>query len=197
MSSHHFVKEGQEPALIIADAVPVAVVEPLLEWAPLVVVMENSIDQVSAWGIKTDVVVTQINNTQYMIQKLMDQMPIKILSCAVADEPLDTALYYLISNKQFTVNVIAQNAEKYISKAEKFTDRLEIIIMDEHIRWFSVKSGHFTKWVPANTKLLTLSLQGDVAFSGEAQMTSGKITAEKDGFIIVTSDHLFWVGEYL
>ena len=197
MSSHHFVKEGQEPALIITEAVAFAVVEPLLEWAPMVIVMQNAVDQVNAWGIKTDVVITHLHDTQYMIQKLMDQMPVKILSYNHPDEQLDTALFYLISNKQFVVNIITQSAEKYINKAEKFTDRVEIIVMDEHIKWFSVKSGYFTKWIPANTRLLVQHEQGEISLSGAAKMENRKITARQDGLITLSSDHLFWVGEYL
>ena len=43
MSSHHFVKEGQEPALLIMDALSLALIEPLLEWAPQVIVCENAL----------------------------------------------------------------------------------------------------------------------------------------------------------
>ena len=57
MSSHHFVKEDQEPALIIADASAVSFekIQELLEWSPTVIVMESSLEMVLSWGIKMDV----------------------------------------------------------------------------------------------------------------------------------------------
>jgi hypothetical protein len=197
MSSHHFVKEGQEPALIIVDAIPVAVVEPLLEWAPLVIVMENAIEQTSAWGIKTDVVISAAANTQAMIEKLMDQMPVKILSFNHPDEQLDIAFYYLLSNRQYIVNIITQHPEEYILKATGFTDRLEIIVMNEEIKWFSVQNGHFTKWIPANTELLIRETTGEITVSDGAERSGNRVVSKTDGLITLTCEQLFWVGERL
>jgi len=57
MSSHHFVKEQQEPALLILDtSVSYETMSPLLEWSPTVLVTELAIDAVLSWGIKVDVI---------------------------------------------------------------------------------------------------------------------------------------------
>ena len=56
MSSHHFVKEGQEPALFILDNIPFQYAESLLEWVPLVMVADRALENVLHWGIKIDVV---------------------------------------------------------------------------------------------------------------------------------------------
>ena len=59
MSSHHFVREGQEPALLILDALAFDIAGPLLEWAPLVVVAQSAVDEVMLWNIKMDVVLAE------------------------------------------------------------------------------------------------------------------------------------------
>src|SRR5687767_7172608 len=82
VSSHHFVKEGQEPALAILEAYSLEAVEPLLEWAPLVIVAEAAIDEVVRWGIKIDVVVAKEEKARQLFDQLSDQGPIKFLVCA-------------------------------------------------------------------------------------------------------------------
>ena len=57
MSSHHIVRDDQEPALIIANG---ACCQPdllgqLLEWSPLVVVLDSAIERVMELDIKVDV----------------------------------------------------------------------------------------------------------------------------------------------
>ncbi len=57
MSSHHIVRDDQEPALIIANgaACDPELLGQLLEWSPLVVVLDSAIERVIELGIKVDV----------------------------------------------------------------------------------------------------------------------------------------------
>ena len=61
MSSHHIVRENQEPALVIADmsALPVEWPQQLLEWSPTVTVFDSAVEAVRNLGIKLDVVITK------------------------------------------------------------------------------------------------------------------------------------------
>ncbi len=52
MSSHHFVKEGQEPALFILDNIPFHYAESLLEWVPLVMVADRALGKCVTLGNK-------------------------------------------------------------------------------------------------------------------------------------------------
>ena len=56
MSSHHFVKEKQEPALIIADldGFDEEYLGQLLEWSPTVLVPSHLVEKVISLGIKID-----------------------------------------------------------------------------------------------------------------------------------------------
>ncbi len=58
MSSHHFVKEQQEPAVFILNpsGINFESVASLLEWSPTLLVDQESVDLVLSWGIKIDVV---------------------------------------------------------------------------------------------------------------------------------------------
>ena len=57
MSSHHIVRDDQEPALIIANGASCSfeLLGQLLEWSPIVVVLDNAIDRVLQLDIKIDV----------------------------------------------------------------------------------------------------------------------------------------------
>ena len=57
MSSHHIVRDDQEPALIIANGAECSneLLGQLLEWSPLVIVLDSAIERVLDLGIKVDV----------------------------------------------------------------------------------------------------------------------------------------------
>ena len=57
MSSHHIIRDKQEPALIIANGEECSMdlLEQLLEWSPTVVVLDGAIQRVIDLGIKVDV----------------------------------------------------------------------------------------------------------------------------------------------
>src|SRR5262245_23981535 len=115
MSSHHFVKEGQEPALLILDAPTFDVVGPLLEWAPLVVVAQQAVEMVLSWNIKIDVVLAIEKDISDLTKQLSNQAPLKILSYSAEESPLANALHFLIRTKQSAVNILANDGVEAMS----------------------------------------------------------------------------------
>src|SRR6188768_1189225 len=81
MSSHHFVKEGQEPALIIAngEACSTELLGQLLEWSPLVMVLDGAVLRVLELHIKIDVVLGDFDHNINMQELLKEQQPVKII----------------------------------------------------------------------------------------------------------------------
>jgi len=57
MSSHHIVRDDQEPALIIAngEACSYELLGQLLEWSPFVIVLDSAMERALELGIKVDV----------------------------------------------------------------------------------------------------------------------------------------------
>src|SRR5688500_3947805 len=105
MSSHHFVREGQEPALFVVDALSLALAEPLLEWAPFVVVTENAADDVLQWGIKIDAILANSALEGVLADKFAHQQPVKIISCHPQDDLLLAGITLLNDAKASAVNV--------------------------------------------------------------------------------------------
>jgi len=58
LSSHHFVKENQEPALIIdhLTAFPFSKLEDLLDWAPQAIRLPSALPQAISYQFKIDVI---------------------------------------------------------------------------------------------------------------------------------------------
>jgi len=101
MSSHHIIREDQEPALLImdADAVEFEQVQELLKWSPTVMVTEQSLPEVLSWGIKIDIVIAHESIISNLTASLVDQSPVKLLSYCNKEEALSRALYFLIESK--------------------------------------------------------------------------------------------------
>ena len=75
MSSHHIVRDDQEPALIIANglACNTELLGQLLEWSPLVIVLDAAIERVLDLGIKVDVLLGDFDrnfDAQYQNQMM-------------------------------------------------------------------------------------------------------------------------------
>jgi thiamine pyrophosphokinase len=182
MSSHHFVREDQEPALLIMDneGVSFEAVQELLEWSPTVIVAEHVVSQVLLWGIKIDVVVALAENIDELTKTLQDQIPIKFISSNTVDEQLSTALYFLIASKQKAVNIVSNLA---LQNFETFNS-LNISVVRDGKRWSFIQSGHFEKWFPKGVILHVHSANEDSSLS-----------AESDGVLSVQREGNFWVAE--
>lgn len=191
MSSHHIVKEDQEPALILADAdaAPFSVVQELLEWSPTVVVLEKSIHEVVAWGIKVDVVICRESNTKSFLELLKDQAPVKIISHSDQENPIDTALYFLEAGKYRAVNMVGTNP----SSLDLTVHQFNVVVFFSGKRWSFIRKGSFQKWLMKDT---TISLQ--TTGNDSSMIIKGldeKGIVKQDGLIQIMSNFPFWVGE--
>lgn len=193
MSSHHFVKEGQEPALLILETIPFAVVEPLLEWAPQIIVFEHALDEVIRWGIKIDVVLAANNSDEILKQKLLSQTPVKILSSGESDT-LETALYFLIGTKQKAVNILVNDPARLFDKLENFLDQIAIGLLTEEAKWSAIVSGAYKKWFPSGSVIF---VRGDVDFKLSENLKRHNIHFEviNEGFVTIAAERPFWIGE--
>jgi hypothetical protein len=196
MSSHHFVKEGQEPALVVAEPIDFELVASLLEWAPFVVVLEPALDVVLPWGIKVDAIIAEPSSVNRLIKETLHQSPIKVISTNNA--PLiDTALNVLIAARQTNVHVCLNDPDPYFEYAECFKNLLDISFITTLSKWSFITSGKLNKWLPGNRNLTIRSKTPLVLTSGEAVIVGDVITALQDSVIEIRSDGPFWVNESL
>jgi thiamine pyrophosphokinase len=159
MSSHHIVRDDQEPALIIAngEACSRELLGQLLEWSPLVIVLDSAIDRVLELGIKVDILLGDFDrgfNADYYKEK---QYPIEIVFAPNQDKTdLEKAFDFLIEKGHKAVNVIwatgrrADHTITNLTNIVAYRNQLKVVILDDHSKVFLLPTT-FEKWYTANT----------------------------------------------
>lgn len=193
MSSHHIVREDQEPALLIlnAHAISFDKVQELLEWMPTVIVMADQVETVVGWGIKVDTVLVPLTDVEVWRSRLIDQAPVKLITYTPEDDPLIKVYQYLKGTKATAINCLLNRTDE-ILKIEFEGFDVEVFVDNKLWRWF--KTGHFEKWIPAKTKLYLLP---EYLKSEFPEFTLGSYQVVKDGIVVFNSKHSFWMGEEL
>ncbi|MBX2968656.1 MAG: thiamine pyrophosphokinase [Cyclobacteriaceae bacterium] len=189
MSSHHIVREDQEPALLIAnaDTISLSWIEQLLEWSPTVSVLEPALETVLSWGIKLDVVICAPEHVNEYVEMLHNQAPVKIISHHTSDSSINTAMMFLIAGKYRAVNVVGIAP----SQVEEFTEHLDVVTFFEGKRWVYTRNGKFEKWVSRGTQF---EFPENVKPIGGLDENG---CASSDGIVKAEADFPFWVGEVL
>ena len=154
MSSHHIVRDDQEPALIIANgaACQSELLGQLLEWSPLVVVLDSAIERVMELDIKVDILLGDFDRNFNPELYKTKQFPIEIIHTPDQDKTdLEKAFDYLISRNITAVNVVwatgkrADHTITNITNIIRYRDTLKIVILDDHSKIFLLPKK-FEKW---------------------------------------------------
>jgi thiamine pyrophosphokinase len=169
MSSHHIVRDDQEPALIIANGAECSLelLGQLLEWSPIVIVLDSAMDRILDLNIKVDVLLGDFDrgfDPEYYKEK---QYPLEIVHTPNQDKTdLEKAFEYLIERNIPAVNVVwatgkrADHTITNITSIVQYRNLLKIVLLDDHSKIFLLPK-RFEKWYTANT-LLSLIPIGNV-----------------------------------
>lgn len=202
MSSHHFVKEQQEPALLILDTKGFSyeTIASLLEWSPTVLVAQEAVLTVISWGIKIDLILAQMDFKKSNYHLLEEQYPIKFLNVA-NNEFLEQGLQYLIATKHSAVNIIGFDHQDVFGLEEKLTF-LDLVIWDAPMRYFPIKNGVFKKWFSSATLQLHAPEGTFIEVQEDSESQIHRITYATfievdEGTTVLKSDKIFWVGEFV
>ena len=154
MSSHHIVRDDQEPALIIANgaACNEELLGQLLEWSPLVIVLDSAIERVLELGIKVDVLLGDFDRGFDAEHYKESQYPIEIVHTPNQDKTdLEKAFDFLIEKGHKAANVIwatgkrADHTITNITNIVRFREKLKIVLFDDHSKIFLLPNK-FEKW---------------------------------------------------
>jgi thiamine pyrophosphokinase len=208
MSSHHIVRDDQEPALIIANGASCQpeLLGQLLEWSPLVVVLDSAMERVMELDIKVDVLIGDFDRNFDPEKYQEEQFPIEIIHTPDQNKTdLEKAFDYLIARNIHAVNVVwatgkrADHTITNITTISKYRNVLKIVLLDDHSKIFLLPKK-FEKWYTANTPIslipignvtgirssnLFYPLQNDTLTLGYRTGSSNHVT--QDG--IVTIEH--------
>ena len=187
MSSHHIVREKQEPALLIAglDNFSDELLGQLLEWSPTVIVTADQAERVQAYGIKIDWLVGD---------ELMElgQSDVKLIPVG-DDEPVKAALKYLTGQNYPAVNIITDSFN--VEDIKEYIPLLDIVVFFENKKIMAVRSG-FNKWKPAGERIEFLTQPHNFLYTGLFAETDTVFKTIRDGFISLQfSDNFLIVAE--
>ncbi|WPO77079.1 thiamine diphosphokinase [Flavobacterium sp. KACC 22761] len=207
MSSHHIVRDDQEPALIIANGAACSpeLLGQLLEWSPLVVVLDSAIERVLELGIKVDVLLGDFDRGFDPEIYRTSQYPIEIVHTEDQDKTdLEKACDYLVERGIPAVNVVwatgkrADHTITNLTNIVRHRDSLKIVILDDHSKIFLLPRK-FEKWYTAQTPIslipigtvngiystnLKYELQNDTLTMGYRTGSSNSV--EQDGLVMIS-----------
>jgi thiamine pyrophosphokinase len=161
MSSHHIVRDDQEPALIIANGASCnpELLGQLLEWSPLVVVLDSAMVRVMELDIKVDVLLGDFDKGFDPEIYKTSQYPIEIIHMPDQNKTdLEKAFDYLIERKIPAVNVVWATGRRTdhtitnLTNITRYRNLLKIVILDDHSKVFLLPKK-FEKWYTANTPI--------------------------------------------
>jgi len=145
MSSHHFVKENQEPALIIAngESCHKDILDQLLEWSPYVIVLDGALERVLSLGIKFDVLLGDFDRIGEYSDTIDQQSDIEIIHTPDQNKTdLEKAIDFLILKGQKAVNIVwatglrMDHTFNNIITLGKYINLINCVILDNHSRIF-------------------------------------------------------------
>jgi thiamine pyrophosphokinase len=161
MSSHHVVRDDQEPALIIANGAACSseLLGQILEWSPLVIVLDSAMERVVELGIKVDVLLGDFDRGFDANYYKETHYPIDIIPTPNQDKTdLEKAFDYLHARNIPAVNVVWATGKRAdhtiinLTNIANYRDKLKIVIIDDHSKVFLLPRK-YEKWYTEKTTI--------------------------------------------
>ncbi|MEQ8237710.1 MAG: hypothetical protein RIA69_00790 [Cyclobacteriaceae bacterium] len=166
MSSHHIVRDQQEPALIVEDIseFPIKTLNEILGWSPTVVCLEKSIIQFAAYGLKIDHLVVDKTSMNTFAEMLSYQWPFQIHE--KIKQPLVQAIEILNKNEHTSINVLCNSSylSELIQELLPFHE-IDFCVFTETKKVLLHKKSVFSKWFPKGSFLGVQSIVENTCFS--------------------------------
>jgi len=181
MSSHHIVRERQEPALLVLgmDNFSDELLGQLLEWSPTVIVTETMAEKLNAAGIKVDWVITDNGND---IQSDIKYLPLSDNSI------INTVFEFLTANNYPAVNVVTDELD--ITEYLPFFDQINLVIFYNYQKIYAINSG-FSKWKPARETIDLLTNTENLQVTGLERIAETSFKTATDGIFSIQFDEPF------
>ncbi|MEM8893663.1 MAG: hypothetical protein AAGC88_03735 [Bacteroidota bacterium] len=156
MSSHHIIRDEQEPALLVLD--PMAIdrehFDALLEWSPTLIVTEEHTSTLLGWGIKIDRVLVKegselLNNKQDLFDVVNYQN-----ECTSLDAGLD----FLLKQNHHSVNIVG-NPDNQPVFLHSLVNKMNCVLFETNSKIIVARNGVYRKWFKAYSSISIQSFE--------------------------------------
>jgi thiamine pyrophosphokinase len=164
MSSHHFVRDKQDAALVIAngESCNMDLLGQLLEWNPFVLVLDGALDRVLELQIKIDAVLGDFDSVIDVQNKLQHLGEVLVLHAPEQEKTdLQKGLDYLIAEGHKAANIVwgtgrrSDHTFNNIATLPMYSGKMDVMMVDDFSRIYNLPQ-QFKKWYPAGTKISLL-----------------------------------------
>ena len=208
MSSHHIVRDEQEPALLLWEPGQLTFEQAgeLLEWSPRVIVHQQALEEALQWGIKLDAVWASPVLLEQVTAAVDHQQPVSVLPFSAEKPPLQEVLQWLKAINQRSLYLLA-NAENsnfsLLQQLEGLQQMVQVQVISHNWRYSYFSKGLAQKWFPADSCLRIVAFGEkpahnalDTANPAEDQQLQ-ELLVEQAGMVEVKGSAAFWLGEKL
>lgn len=188
MSSHHVVRENQEPALLIfdVDALEEEYLGQLLEWSPIVIASDQHVDFLLARGIKIDVILTAQQNFQ------VEQDGVLVIR---SQDFLTDVMLYLRSRNQFAVHILWNSFQPNVILP--YHKEFVVALYSKQVKY--IIQPTFDKWMPNDRQISILDTNTDYHIENLEKIRDTLYKSIQTGFVRINSknDEPLIIGEEL
>lgn len=194
MSSHHVVRDEQEPALLLLDhQIDTEFLGSLLEWSPTIIINADDAKEVRNKINKVDVVIGTEDSIHAAEEILKYQVPVHYITISHSYNFLSEALSYLYRTNHRAVNIVGDLEERRSNLQIDFP-KIDIVHYHDGKKWVYIK-GTFKKWYPKAVEI-NWSDAAEVVFATEKMAPEiSSLKTKEEGFLEVTSHKGVWLGE--
>ena len=170
MSSHHIVRDRQEPALLIHRLTDfdTSQLHGLLEWSPTVICCEPALERYVQLGHKVDIALVSFKYQDRWEAFLANQQPLKIIALHNA-QLMDTGLEVLERESYPAVNIVTDvdSIHDVIDELIDWIKLIDVVVYAGKQRYVFAKRGEFSKWLPSKSQLRAIALDEDSIWTTE------------------------------
>lgn len=194
MSSHHIVRDRQEPALLVTliENFNSDHLGQLLEWSPVVFAMQNEADKLHSLGIKIDYI-------------FVEDAEIKVTTAAqehtelivLSELNVPNAIQFLIDDEFPAVNLTGK--KEILDAIFPFVGLIDVVLITETHKWYPVNKV-LEKWYKRDEVLSIYNPPSTDYFELSNTIQSGKnsFVTLSDGIVAIkTNNNPIFVGENL
>lgn len=162
MSSHHIIRDNQEPALILAngESCSETLLQQLIEWSPYVLALDGAIHRLIEQNIRCDAWLGDFDSAHDVAEEDLARMGLveRVLNDDQDKTDLQKGIEFLIAKGHKAANILwatgrrADHTMNNLATLWRYHEQIILCVIDDHSRVYPL-SRHFKKWYPAGTQI--------------------------------------------